>query len=60
MNLMEGMKNMQNSKWPSVWKVHIDDELVIDLPLVEIGNGFYIYSFDMTGETNGTGMLQRR
>jgi adenine phosphoribosyltransferase len=51
MNLKEGMKNMQNSKWPSVWKVHIDDELVIDLPLVEIGNGFYIYSFDMTGET---------
>lgn len=53
MNLKEGMKNMQNSKWPSVWKVHIDDELVIDLPLVEIGNGFYIYSFDMTGDING-------
>jgi adenine phosphoribosyltransferase len=42
---------MQNSKWPSVWKIRIDEDLVIELPLVEIGNGFYIYSFDMTGET---------
>jgi adenine phosphoribosyltransferase len=45
------MMNMQNSKWPSVWKIRIDEELEIELPLVEIGNGFYIYSFDMTGES---------
>jgi len=42
---------MLNPKWPSVWKVRLDEELEIELPLVEIGNGFYIYSFDMTGES---------
>ena len=42
---------MLNSKWPSVWKVRIDDELEIELPLMDIGNDFYIYSFDMTGES---------
>jgi len=42
---------MLNSKWPSVWKVRIDEELEIDLPLMEIGNNFYIYSFDMSGES---------
>jgi len=51
MNLQEGMKKMLNMKWPSVWKVRIDEKLEIELPLVEIGNGFYIYSFDMTGES---------
>jgi len=42
---------MHNSKWPSVWKIRIDEELEIELPLVEIGDDFYIYSFDMTGES---------
>jgi len=42
---------MAGSKWPSVWKIRIDEELEIELPLVDIGNGFYIYSFDMTGES---------
>lgn len=42
---------MCQPKWPPVWKIRIDDELEIELPLVDIGNGFYIYSFDMTGES---------
>ena len=33
---------MLSMKWPSVWKVRIDEKLEIELPLVEIGNGFYI------------------
>ena len=45
------MKNMQNHEWLPVWKIHIDEELEIELPLMELGNGFYIYSFDMTGES---------
>ena len=45
------MRNMQNHKWPPVWKIRIDKELQIELPLVELGNGFHIYSFDMTGES---------
>jgi len=45
------MRRMHNSKWPPVWKIRIDEELEIELPLVDIGNGFYIYSFDMTGES---------
>jgi len=51
MNQRGGMKNMHNPKWPSVWKIRLDEELEIELPLVEIGNDFYIYSFDMTGES---------
>lgn len=42
---------MLNSEWPSVWKVRLDEELEVELPLMEIGNNFYIYSFDMTGES---------
>jgi adenine phosphoribosyltransferase len=49
--VQEEIKNMLNPKWPSVWKVRIDEELEIELPLVEIGNDFHIYSFDMTGES---------
>ena len=42
---------MSNTKWPPVWKVRLGSELEIDLPLMELGNDFYIYSFDMTGES---------
>ncbi len=42
---------MLNPKWPSVWKVRLSEELEIELPLVDIGDNFYIYSFDMTGES---------
>lgn len=41
---------MQSTKWPQVWKVKLDDQHEIELPLMSLGNGFYIYSFDMTGE----------
>lgn len=37
-------------KWPEVLKVHLSPEFEIDLPLMDLGGGFYIYSFDMTGE----------
>ena len=50
---------MHNSKWPSFWKIRIDEELEIELPLVDIGDGFYIYSFDMTGESKWTDMQRR-
>jgi len=38
------------SKWPEVWKVHLAPEYEISLPLMDLGGGFRIYSFDMTGE----------
>lgn len=41
---------MSNTKWPLVWKVRLSTELEIELPLMELGDDFYIYSFDMTGE----------
>ncbi len=42
---------MANTQWPDVWKVKIGREYEISLPLMDLGNGFYIYSFDMTGES---------
>jgi adenine phosphoribosyltransferase len=42
---------MHNTKWPPVWKVHLSTDLEIELPLMDLGNDFYIYSFDMTGES---------
>lgn len=38
------------SKMPEVWKVQLSPEYEIELPLMDLGGGFYIYSFDMTGE----------
>jgi len=38
------------TEWPEVWKVRLGPELEISLPLTNLGGGFYIYSFDMTGE----------
>ena len=37
-------------KWPSSWRVHLAPDFPVDLPLLDIGDGFHIYSFDMTGE----------
>ena len=38
------------TEWPEVWKVRLGPELEISLPLTNLWGGFYIYSFDMTGE----------
>ena len=40
------MKN----EWPEVWKVQLAPGFEISLPLINLGGGFHIYSFDMTGE----------
>lgn len=42
---------MMNKKWPSVWKVALGADYEIELPLMDLGDNFYIYSFDMTGES---------
>ncbi|MGF7144839.1 adenine phosphoribosyltransferase [Anaerotaenia torta] len=42
---------MDNKKWPSVWKVSLGTDYEIELPLMDLGDNFYIYSFDMTGES---------
>lgn len=39
---------MQN--WSDKYTVHLSPDFSVDLPLLDIGGGFYIYSFDMTGE----------
>ena len=41
---------MANAQWPQVWKVRLDEDYEISLPLMDLGDGFRIYSFDMTGE----------
>lgn len=42
---------MSNEKWPVAWKVSLGADCEIELPLMDLGNDFYIYSFDMTGES---------
>lgn len=37
--------------WPETHKVYLAPDFSIDLPLLDIGDGFCIYSFDMTGES---------
>jgi len=37
-------------EWPEEWKVQLAPGYEIGLPLINLGGGFYIYSFDMTGE----------
>ena len=39
---------MQN--WPQTHTVHLAPDYPVELPLLDIGDGFRIYSFDMTGE----------
>lgn len=40
------MKN----EWPDFWRVNLSPTFSIGLPRLDIGKGFQIYSFDMTGE----------
>lgn len=39
---------MQN--WPQTYTIHLAPDYAVELPLLDIGDGFRIYSFDMTGE----------
>ena len=39
---------MQN--WPQTHTIHLASDYAVELPLLDIGDGFRIYSFDMTGE----------
>ena len=39
---------MQN--WPQTHTIHLAPDYAMELPLLDIGDGFRIYSFDMTGE----------
>jgi len=38
------------TEWPEVWNIHLGPDYEISLPMMDLGGGFYIYSFDMTGE----------
>lgn len=39
---------MQN--WANTYRIHLASDYPVDLPLLDLGDGFCIYSFDMTGE----------
>lgn len=39
-----------DKQWPDTYRVCLSPECAIDLPLLDLGDGFCIYSFDMTGE----------
>ena len=39
------------SNWNKTYTVHLTPDFPVELPLLDIGGGFCIYSFDMTGET---------
>jgi adenine phosphoribosyltransferase len=41
---------MTQQKWPGHWPIKLAPNYEINLPLIDIGGGFHIYSFDMTGE----------
>lgn len=41
---------MTKNKWPEHWPIKLAPNYEISLPLIDIGGGFHIYSFDMTGE----------
>ena len=43
-------KEQQMQNWSDKYTVHLSPDFSVDLPLLDIGDGFYIYSFDMTGE----------
>ena len=32
------------------YTVHLSNDYTVDLPMLDLGDGFYIYSFDMSGE----------
>lgn len=37
-------------QWPETYRVYLAPDYPVDLQLMDIGDGFHIYSFDMTGE----------
>ena len=37
-------------KWSETYTVYLSPDYSVELPLLDIGDGFCIYSFDMTGE----------
>lgn len=37
--------------WPKEYTVHLGEGFPVTIPLLDIGGGFHIYSFDMTGQT---------
>ena len=37
-------------EWAKTYTVHLSPDFSVELPLLDIGDGFSIYSFDMTGE----------
>ena len=37
-------------QWPETQRVYLAPDYPVDLQLMDIGDGFHIYSFDMTGE----------
>lgn len=39
-----------DNEWPKTWEIKLAPDYSISLPLIDIGGGFHIYSFDMTGE----------
>ncbi len=37
--------------WNDTYTVHLGPDFPVTIPLLDIGDGFHIYSFDMTGQT---------
>ena len=46
-------------KWESTYRIHLAPDYPVDLPLMDIGDGFKIYSFDMTGEAEWNSVAAR-
>ena len=46
-------------KWESTYRIHLAPDYPVDLPLMDIGGGFKIYSFDMTGEAEWNSVAAR-
>ena len=46
-------------QFPETWRVHLGPDYPVDLQRMDIGGGFYIYSFDMTGEAEWNRMAAR-
>ena len=44
-------QEQQLSSWPSTRTIHLGEDCNPEIPLMDIGDGFRIYSFDMTGQT---------
>ena len=42
---------MADMQWPLTWEIRLGGDDEISLPLMDLGDGFHIYSFDMTGES---------